>query len=149
MLAGLLYLGAGLGLGAIHVARRALGTERPQAPLRRADLPWLAAVVLGGVIGPVLLHARADEYLASSASLLLNLEGIFTLAIAWVVFRENVDLRIGLGAGAILLGALLLSWSGGGGFGWGSLAVAGACLAWGIDNNLTRGLSMPIRCRSR
>jgi drug/metabolite transporter (DMT)-like permease len=79
---------------------------------------------------------------ASSASLLLNLEGLFTLGIAWVLFRENVDLRIGLGAAAILSGALLLSWSGGlGGFGWGALAIAGACLAWGIDNNLTRGVS--------
>src|SRR5690242_18656891 len=79
---------------------------------------------------------------ASSASLLLNLEGLFTLGIAWVVFHENVDLTIGLGAAAILAGALLLSWAGGpGGFGWGSLAIAGACLAWGIDNNLTRSLS--------
>ena len=79
---------------------------------------------------------------ASTASLLLNLEGIFTLAIAWTVFREHVDLRVGTGAAAILTGALLLSWSGGvSGVGWGTAAIGGACLAWAIDNNLTRKLS--------
>ncbi|MBI3516794.1 MAG: DMT family transporter [Proteobacteria bacterium] len=143
MLAGLLYLGAGVGLSLIHLGRRVLGINFPEAPLRRTDLPWLAAVVLsGGVLGPVLLMVGLAVTPAASASLLLNLEGLFTLAIAWVVFRENVDLRIGLGAAAILLGALLVSWQdGGGGFGYGALAIAGACLCWGIDNNLTRKLS--------
>jgi len=79
---------------------------------------------------------------ASTASLLLNLESVLTLGIAWVVFRENVDLRIGVGAAAILGAAGLLSWSGGhGAVSWRSLAIAGACLAWAIDNNLTRKLS--------
>jgi drug/metabolite transporter (DMT)-like permease len=79
---------------------------------------------------------------ASSAALLLNLEGLATMAIAWIVFRENVDRRLLLGALAILAGALLLSWQGGPtGFGFGALAIAGACLAWGIDNNLMRKLS--------
>jgi drug/metabolite transporter (DMT)-like permease len=78
----------------------------------------------------------------SSAALLLNLEGLATMAIAWLVFRENVDGKLLLGAAAILAGALLLSWQGGPqGFGLGGLAIAGACLAWGIDNNLTRKLS--------
>ena len=64
------------------------------------------------------------------------------MSIAWVVFRENVDRRILLGAFAILAGAVLLSWQGGpAGVGWGALLIAGACLAWGIDNNLTRKLS--------
>lgn len=79
---------------------------------------------------------------ASSAALLLNLEGLATMAIAWIVFKENVDRRLLIGALAILAGALLLSWRGGpGGVGLGALAIAGACLAWGIDNNLTRKLS--------
>jgi drug/metabolite transporter (DMT)-like permease len=143
MLAGLLYLGAGLGLAVIHFARRVLGIDPPEAPLRRADMPWLVAVVLfGGILGPLLLMLGLSTTPASSASLLLNLEGLFTLGIAWVVFRENVDLRIGLGAAAILLGALILSWQGGpGGLGGGWLAIVGACLCWSIDNNLTRKLS--------
>jgi drug/metabolite transporter (DMT)-like permease len=142
MLAGLLYLGSGIGLFGVSRMRAWNGTSA-EAPLRPADRPWLAAVVLaGGIVGPLLLMLGLAATPASTASLLLNLEGIFTLAIAWTVFRENVDLRIGVGAAAILTGAALLSWSGGfGGVGWGALAIGGACLAWAIDNNLTRKLS--------
>ena len=143
LLAGLLYLGSGCGLAIIHVARRALGIAPPEAPLVRADLPWLAAVVLaGGAVGPLLLMIGLGSTPASSAALLLNVEGLATMGIAWVVFRENVDRRILLGAGAILAGAVLLSWQGGPqGISWGALAIIGACLAWGIDNNLTQRLS--------
>jgi drug/metabolite transporter (DMT)-like permease len=143
LLAGLLYLGSGFGLGMARSLRRLHGGVPTEASLTRADLPWLATVVLaGGVVGPVLLMFGLGTTPASAAALLLNMEGVFTLGIAWVVFRENVDLRIGLGALAILAGALLLSWPGGAsGLSWGALAVAGACLAWAIDNNLTRKLS--------
>ncbi len=143
LLAGLLYLGAGIGLGLVSVARRLRAGPAGEAPLRRADLPWLALVVLtGGVAGPLLLMLGLATTPASSAALLLNLEGLATLAIAWLVFRESVDRRLLLGAAAILAGAVLLSWRGeGGGIGPGALAIAGACLAWGIDNNLTRKLS--------
>ena len=149
LMAGLLYLGAGLGLAAIHLTRAALRLPAEEAPLRRADLPWLAAVVAtGGVAGPLLLMFGLSSTDAASASLLLNLEGLATMGIAWVVFRENVDRRLLLGAFAILAGAGLLSWSGGDlGLSWGSFLIAGACLAWGIDNNLTRKLSSadPVR----
>jgi drug/metabolite transporter (DMT)-like permease len=141
--AGLLYLGAGIGLAAVQFGRAALGLPTREAPLHRADLPWLAGVVLaGGVAGPLLLMlglARSD---AASASLLLNLEGLATMGIAWVVIRENVDRRLLLGAAAILAGAALLAWQGVGiALGPRALLIAAACLAWGIDNNLTRGLS--------
>lgn len=143
LLAGLLYLGSGFGLLLLDRARRMVQQAPVEAPLRRADLPWLAAVIVaGGVIGPLLLMLGLAATPASAASLLLNLEGVFTLGLAWLVFRENVDWKIGLGAGAILLGALLLSVrNGSGGVGFGALAIAGACLAWAIDNNLTRKLS--------
>lgn len=143
LLAGLLYLGSGLGLLFILLARRAFGLVSTEAPLRRTDLPWLAAVALfGGIVGPVMLMLGLASTPASTASLLLNLEGLATMAIAWLVFRENVDHRLLLGAGAILAGALALSFSGPlDGVGLGGLAIAGACLAWGIDNNLTRKLS--------
>jgi len=99
-------------------------------------------VLAGGVAGPVLLMFGLARTSAADTALLLNLEGIATMTIAWVVFRENVDRRILLGALAILAGAVLLSWQGGpAGVGWGALLIAGACLAWGIDNNLTRKLS--------
>lgn len=143
MLAGLLYLFSGLGLAMLHVVRRFRNKPSAEAPLVGADLPWLAAIVVsGGVAGPVLLMAGLNRTPASTASLLLNLEGLFTLGIAWTVFRENVDRRLAVGAVAILTGALLLSWEGGAdGLGWGAIAIAGACFAWGVDNNLTRKLS--------
>lgn len=142
MLAGLLYLGAGIGLATVRVFGAALGQGTAEAPLRRADVPWLVLVVItGGVAGPLLLMlglARAD---AASASLLLNLEGLATMGIAWLAFRENVDRRLLLGAFAILAGAAVLSWQGQASLGWGAALIAGACLCWGIDNNLTRKLS--------
>jgi len=143
LLAGLLYLGSGLGLGLVHLARRLSGKVSTEASLTRAELPWLALVVIsGGIAAPLLLMIGLVSTPASSASLLLNLEGLATMAIAWVFFRENVDRRLLLGAAAILAGALLLSWQGGpAGFGMGTLAIAGACCCWGIDNNLTRRLS--------
>jgi drug/metabolite transporter (DMT)-like permease len=143
LLAGLLYLAAGIGLTAVNLARRAAGIAPPGAPLRRRDLPWLSAVVVsGGLIGPLLLMlglARSD---AAASALLLNLEGLATMAIAWLVFRENVDRRLLLGAFAILGSAAMLSWTGGPvGVHAGAAYIAAACLAWGIDNNLTRKLS--------
>lgn len=140
LLAGMLYLGSGLGLGLVWLLRRRTSGE---APLGRSDWGWMALVILsGGIVGPLLLMIGLTTTPASSAALLLNLEGLATMAIAWAVFRENVDRRLLLGALAILAGALLLSWQGrDGGIGLGALAIAGACLAWGIDNNLTRKVS--------
>src|ERR1700744_5562799 len=81
LLAGLLYLGAGLGLAAVHAGRAALGIAAPEAPLRGGGAPWLAAVALsGGVLGPLLLMLGLARTPASSASLLLNLEGLATMA---------------------------------------------------------------------
>lgn len=143
LVAGLFYLGSGVGLAAVTLGRRVLGTVPTEAPIRRPDLPWLAFVVFfGGVVGPVLLMIGLATTAGSSASLLLNVEGLATMAIAWIVFRESVDRRLLIGAAAILAGALVLSWQGEtGNLGLGALAILGACLAWGIDNNLTRKLS--------
>lgn len=142
MLAGLLYLGAGVGLAAVHLSRNALRLPVIEAPLRRPDVPWLAAVIVaGGILGPVCLLfglARTD---AAGASLLLNLEGLATMGMAWLVFRENVDRRVLLGAFAILAGAALLSWQGRTALDSGAVLIVAACVLWGIDNNLTRKLS--------
>jgi len=142
LMAGLLYIGAGLGLAVLHVSRRALRLPAVEAPLRRPDLSWLAVVILfGGVLGPLLLMLGLARTSAAATSLLLNLEGLATMGIAWVVYHENVDRRLLLGAFAILAGAVLLSWRGAASFRWSELLIAGACLCWGIDNNLTRKLS--------
>lgn len=143
LLAGLLYIGSGVGL-AIVTATRRRGRERAEARLARRDIPWLlTAILFGGVIGPVLLMIGLTRAPASSASLLLNLEGVFTAIIAWFVFRENVDRRIALGMLAIVVGGIVLSWEGRAELGRvvGPVAVAAACLCWGIDNNFTQKVS--------
>lgn len=139
MLAALLYIGAGGGLLLCQLLR----DRSNEARLRKADIPWLAlAILAGGVTGPVLLMFGLSRTTAANASLLLNLESLATMAIAWLVYKENVDRRLLLGALAILSGAVLLSWHGGGlRPDMGALLVAGACLAWGLDNNLTRKIS--------
>jgi drug/metabolite transporter (DMT)-like permease len=139
VLAGLLYTGSGLGLGAYWLVwGRWTGRE---ARLSRRDLPWLAGVIAaGGLIAPVLLMAGLSRTPASAASLLLNLEGVFTAALAWVVFHENVDRRIFMGMTAIIAGGLLLSWSGGMALAGpaGPLLIGAACFGWAVDNNLTQ-----------
>jgi drug/metabolite transporter (DMT)-like permease len=188
-LAGLLYLGSGIGLSILRVTRRQWGNQRrrtndqrpttddqrpttndqrpttddqrptnneqrttnaagarspSEASLTRADFPWLAgAVCCGGVVGPVLLLVGLQTTPGSSASLLLNLEGVFTALLAWFAFRENVDRRIALGMAAIVAGGILLSWQGRPetGLPWGALAILGACACWGLDNNLTQKVS--------
>jgi len=140
LMAGLLYLFSGLGLAAYRLVRR----STTEARLTRRDMPWLvAAVICGGVVGPVLLMVGLSRTPASSASLLLNLEGVFTVLLAWFAFKENFDRRIAAGMTLITGGAFAISWLGRPELGvpWGALAIAGACLAWATDNNLTRNVS--------
>ncbi|WP_206956063.1 DMT family transporter [Trinickia acidisoli] len=156
MLAGLFYLGSGVGLGLTILARRAVRTEQAQhheSKIQKTEIPWLAgAIIAGGVAGPALLMLGLTSTPAATGSLLLNLEGVFTAIIAWVVFRENVDRQIFLGMVAIVAGGVLLSWKSGAATGLpiGALLVAGACVCWAIDNNLTRKVStndaMVIAC---
>lgn len=148
LLAGLLYLGSGLGLTLYRASRRVL-QQGTTARLPAAEWPWLiGAVVAGGLVGPVLLMLGLSGMQAAGASLLLNAESVLTALLAWFVFRENVDRRIALGMLAIVAGALILSWPAaeraGSAFDqmWPALAVLGACLAWAIDNNLTRRVSL-------
>lgn len=142
LLAGLLYLGSGMGLTLVRLVR-----DRGWKPsgLVSTEWPWLlGAILFGGVLGPVALLFGLTSTSGSTASLLLNLEAVLTAVIAWVVFKENADRRIVLGMLAIVAGGVVLSWSGGeeGVIDWvGPLAIAAGCLCWAIDNNLTRRVS--------
>lgn len=142
LLAGLLYLGSGIGLMVIRLVRDQ-GWNNPKLP--NNEWPWLlGAICFGGVLGPMLLMVGLTQTSSANASLLLNLEAVLTAVIAWVVFKENADKRIVLGMFLIVLGGVLLSWPHGqiSSKGWiGSLSIAGACLCWAIDNNLTRKVS--------
>lgn len=142
LLAGLLYLGSGVGLGLIRIARDR-GWRAP--PMTRREWFWLLlAIGFGGVLGPLALMLGLTHTSAATASLLLNLEAVLTAVLAWVVFRENTDRRIVLGMLLIVAGAVLLALPGssqGANLGWGALLIAAACLCWALDNNFTRKVS--------
>lgn len=147
MLAGLLYLGSGIWLGLARLSRGLAAPRhgRSERSLHGTEWPWLlAAVFAGGIAGPVLLMFGLTATPASTASLLLNLEGVLTALLAWFVFREGVDRRLVAGMAAIVAGAVVLSWDGAVDIagGWGPAAVAAACLMWAVDNNLTRKVSL-------
>lgn len=141
VLAGLLYLGSGLGLSAWRLVRPATA----EAPVARGDVPLLAVVALcGGVIGPLLMLIGLNRVSAVAGSLLLNLEGPFTMLIAVLVFREHLGRYGVVAAACILLGAAALRLQPGtfAADAIGIVCIAGACLAWGVDNNLTQRLSL-------
>jgi len=144
LLAGLFYLGSGLGLAGLRIVVAGFGRAPRDAPLRRRDVPWLlGAIVTGGIVGPVLLMFGLAGGSASQAALLLNLEGVLTAALAWLVFREHVDGRIALGMALITAGAFVIAGQADRGLPIGrhAMLVAGACMAWALDNNLTRKVS--------
>jgi drug/metabolite transporter (DMT)-like permease len=159
VLAALLYLGAGLGL-ALAVAWRAArarvrtgaaaGPSRIEARVARGDwLPLLVIVVVGGMVSPWLMLTGLGRLSGTSGALLLNLEAPFTMALAVLVFREHLG-RLALLASALIVGGAVVlgkPWAAGGGVAaggdaLGALCIAGACLGWGLDNNLSQKLSL-------
>jgi drug/metabolite transporter (DMT)-like permease len=145
LLAGLLYMGSGIGLALVLTVRAISQGRASIVRPRGIDLLWLlGTIALGGAIGPYLLMYGLQMTDSASASLILNLEGVFTALLAWFAFKENFDRRIAAGMALIVAGGVVLS--------MGSalrasdivglLAIAGACLAWAVDNNLTRKVSI-------
>lgn len=145
-LAGMFSGGSATGL-ALCLALRWLwtgGRHRAETRLRAADLPLLAgAAFFGSILGPVLLMGGLARTPAAVTSLLLNLEGVFTASMAWLIFKENFDRRVVVGMASIMLGGALLVLNGAlrPGVSWGVPMVAGACACWALDNNLMRALS--------
>ncbi|PYN85053.1 MAG: EamA family transporter [Candidatus Rokuibacteriota bacterium] len=137
-LAGLLYLGAGVFLG---LARR-FWPRRPASgrPLTARDRWILAGVVLtGGLLAPPLLLWGLARSSAMTTALLLNLEVVFTVLLAGIVFKEHLGARIAVAATVMAAGGVVLGWTPGDpASAAGAAAVAGACLLWALDNNLTR-----------
>jgi drug/metabolite transporter (DMT)-like permease len=142
LLAGLLYLGSGVGLSIVRIVRDR-GVK--SAGLSAVEWPWLAgAIATGGVLGPILLMYGLRRSSAADASLLLNLEAVLTALLAWLVFHENFDRRIVLGMALIVAGGVALAWpttAAPHASVLGACAVAGACVCWAVDNNLTRKIS--------
>jgi drug/metabolite transporter (DMT)-like permease len=145
VLAGLFYIGAGAGLGLVRVAQRGMpGASATRAPLQKSDLPMLLAIaVIGGGVGPVLLLFGLGHLSGVAGSLLLNLEAVFTMVLAVLFFGERLSMRETGAAAIVLTGAVLLTANGGRVAAElvGVAAIVGACLVWGLDNNLTARLS--------
>ncbi len=139
-IAGLLYAGAAVALLAVRLV---CGT-RAETPVSRRDGSVLAALtLLGGVVGPVAFVLGLARLSPAAGSLLLNLEAVFTLAIAILLGREHLGRRGLLSAGLTIVGAVLLSEGSLAGASWiGGGLIALATLAWGIDNNLSQRLSL-------
>jgi drug/metabolite transporter (DMT)-like permease len=144
MLAGLLDLGAGLGIAGLYGVRRIALQPKTTDHLQGKDWYWLgASIVAGGLLAPVLQAFGIAHSSAATASLLLNLEGVFTAVIAWVVFREQFNQRLALGLMTITLGSCILVWGGESGMqlSWGAIAIIGASLAWATTSNCTQKVS--------
>jgi drug/metabolite transporter (DMT)-like permease len=139
MLAGLLYIGAGVGLTIV-----ALLTRRRWPWFKRADWQRLAVIAaVGGFLSPMLLMLGLQRVSGLVGSLLLNLEAVSTMVLAVTFFGDRLDTSEWIGAALIVGGAVVLSYRPGtlAADGWGVLAVAGACAGWGLDNNLTQRVS--------
>lgn len=142
LLAGLLYLGSGVGLALVRILRDK-GFHHPG--IHSQEWPYLiGAMIFGGIIAPILLMMGLMLTSAAATSLLLNLEAVLTSILAWMIFKEHTERRIVLGMLLIIAGGVILSWprEQAAQNGWlGPLAIASACLCWAIDNNLTRKVS--------
>lgn len=148
LLAGLLYLGSGIGLSLLFLVRHLTTRERMssnESKLRGSDYFYLSgAIFCGGIAAPVLLIYGLSKTPASTASLLLNMEGLHTTLIASLIFKESVGRRIWLAAFIMLAASLALTYmpdSDGWSLQSGSILVMLASLMWAFDNNITRHLS--------
>lgn len=140
LMAAFLYLGSGAGITLIKLVQK----KKSEASLGRADLPWLAgAIIAGGVAAPIVLMFSLQNTPASTASLLLNFEGVGTTLIALLAFKEAIGGRAWAAILAITLASIALStdFTSGWGLSPGALGVIGACVLWGLDNNFTRNIS--------
>src|SRR6266704_2529339 len=130
-LAGCLYAGSGLGLSVVFALRRVTGNAQRISPLTRRDLPWLvAAIASGGIVAPLLFTFGLRETTGATASLLLNLETVLTVLLAWFVFREHYGPRVVVGMALIVAACALIGGLGPevSGAGSGALLIALACL---------------------
>lgn len=143
ILAGTLYFGAGIGLSILLLFQKSVRQISTEASLKRQDWFWLMlATAFGGIAGPIFLMEALDKTQASTVSLLLNLECVFTALCAWFIFKEHFVSRIVLGMVIIVAGGMVLAWPSHMDASLkGIELISMACLCWALDNNLTRKIA--------
>ena len=143
LMAGFLYLGAGLGMGVVALVRKLKKTERREEKITKEDLPYTLAMILLDIAAPIFLLLGLSQTTAANASLLNNFEIVTTAVIALAVFKEQIGKRLWAGILLVVLSCGVLSFEGAESlqFSRGSLFVLLACVCWGIENNCTRRLS--------
>lgn len=143
LMAGFLYLGAGLGMTLMGSFRKVSGTSKAESRLTRQDLPFTTAMIVLDIAAPVCLLFGLTMTTAANASLLNNFEIVATAIIALVIFKEAISTRLWFGILFVTASCMLLSFEDVSSlqFNSGSLLVLLACICWGIENNCTRRLS--------
>ncbi len=143
MMAGFLYLGAGVGIGLVMLGKRAAGVRQTAPLLTKTDLPYVVAMVVLDIAAPIFLMYGIANTTSANVSLLNNLEIVATSVIALVIFKEAVSKRLWTAIALVTLSGVILSFEGAGSFvlNKGSLFVLCACLCWGAENNCTRSIS--------
>jgi drug/metabolite transporter (DMT)-like permease len=143
LMAAFLYLGSGTGISLVKLSQKMTSNPK-EAGIRRPDVGWLTgAIIAGGIIAPIVLMVSLQVTPASTASLLLNFEGVATTLIALIFFRESISRRAFAAILAITLASIFLStnFKSGFGFSLGALGILLACTLWSLDNNFTRNIS--------
>lgn len=140
LLAGLLYLGSGIGLTGVAYCRRSNGVHALRSLSWRQKACLAGAILSGGVTAPLFLAYGIRHGTASEVSLLLNFEAVATTLLAWLIFHENIGVRVWLGKALIIGASILIVFNGGDSLHLSipGLSVLAACVLWGVDNNLTR-----------
>ena len=143
LMAGFLYIGAGLGMGVIALIRKVKKTERTEEKITKADLPYTLAMIFLDIAAPIFLLLGLSHTTAANASLLNNFEIVATAMIALMIFKERISPRLWIGILFVTVSCVLLSFEDISSltFSIGSLFILLACVCWGIENNCTRKLS--------
>lgn len=143
LMAGFLYIGAGIGMGVIAIMRKARKSESTEMNLTKKELPYTVAMILLDIAAPICLLFGLKSTSAANASLLNNFEIVATAIIALVIFKEKISLRLWLGIIFVTLSCGLLSFEDISSFqfSYGSLFILVACICWGFENNCTRKIS--------
>lgn len=143
LMAGFLYLGAGLGMGAIALVRKVKGSSNSEQKLTKAELPFVIGMILLDIAAPICLLVGLNATTAANASLLNNFEIVATAIIALFVFKEQISARLWVGILFVTLSCAFLSFEDFSSlqFSFGSLFILLACICWGFENNCTRKIS--------